>query len=121
MNLIGIPYRRGAIGGDAIDCWNLVRAACEERHGAAPPLLVNAVAPVIRGAERMGWRRVDGKPREGDILLMRTAAKQLHTGFVVRAQHRLEMLHAIKGGSVRQPLGDLPLLGFHGLQVWRLS
>lgn len=120
-DLIGIPYRRGASGPDAIDCWNLVRVASERLHGVMPPLLFEAVAPVVRGARSQGWHRVPGPAREGDILVMRTAKRDRHTGFVIRVQHRLEMLHAITGGSVRQPLADLPLMGFSHVHVWRLA
>ena len=119
-DLIGIPYRRGASGPDAIDCWGLVRLACQRVHGTALPALVDRVAPVVRGASRQGWRPVD-LPRPGDILVMRSAAGIRHTGFVLRVRHRLEMLHAIEGGSVCQPVSDLPLMGFHHIKAWRLT
>lgn len=119
-DLIGIPYRRGAQGPDAIDCWALVRVACQRLHGAAPPLLAGPVTPVVRGAVAQGWRQADA-PAHGDILVMRTAQRDRHTGLVLNVRHRLQLLHAVEGGSVLQPLDDLPLLGFSHLQAWRLT
>ncbi len=120
IDLIGIPYKRGAQGPDAIDCWALVRVACQRLHGVAPPLLAESVAPVARGAHRQGWRKAD-KPAHGDILVMRTATKDRHTGLVLRVRHCLQLLHAVEGGSILQPLADLPASGFHGFQAWRLQ
>lgn len=118
-DLIGIPYRRGAVGPDAIDCWNLVREVCRRVHGVDLPLLAEAGGAVALGARGQGWRPVKGRPAPGDILLMKTATGDRHTGFVVRVRHCLEVLHAIEGGSVRQPIADLPLLGFHSIHPWR--
>lgn len=121
-HLIGLPYQRGADGScGPVDCWHLVRLACAQVHGAMPPLLADSVAPVVRGAVAQGWARVDCPPAPGDIVVMRTATGDRHTGFVVRARRRLELLHAVAGGSVCQPLADLPALGFHRLRTWRLT
>jgi cell wall-associated NlpC family hydrolase len=119
-DLVGIPYKRGAQGPEAIDCWALVRLACQRIHGTAPPELYGAVAPVVRGASAQGWKPAES-PRPGDILVMRTAKGDRHTGFVLRARNRLEILHAMEGGSVCQPLSDLPLLGFNHIKPWRLT
>ena len=119
-DLIGIPYQRGAQGPQAIDCWALVRLACQRLHGKAPPDLMGPVAPVVRGAAAQGWAPA-AAPQHGDILVMRTARGDRHTGVVLRVRHRLELLHAMEGGSVCQPLADLPLLGFHHIKPWRLT
>lgn len=121
-HLVGLPYLRGADGTcGPVDCWHLVRLACAHVHGVMPPLLAQAVAPVVRGASAQGWVRVADAPRPGDIVVMRAASGDRHTGFVVRARRRLELLHAVHGGSVCQPLDELPALGFHGFRTWRLT
>lgn len=124
QDLIGLPYRRGAQGDGAVDCWGLVRLACGRLHGVTPPLLPEtdpALAVVARAAAAQGWRPVNGPAAHGDVLVMRTARRELHTGVVLRVRHQLQLLHADVGGSVLQPLADLPLLGFHHLRAWRLE
>lgn len=118
--LVGIPYRRGGTGGTAVDCWNLVRQACQQRHGVLPPLLAERMGPLVRGARAQGWVPVRGRPADGDVLVMRTAAGERHVGMVLALRRRLELLHAVAGGSICQPLADLPALGFHGMRAWRL-
>jgi cell wall-associated NlpC family hydrolase len=123
-DLIDVPYLRGGSGAHGIDCWHLVRQACQRVHGVVLPLLADAVAdlpPLLAEARAQGWAPVRGQPVAGDILLMRTATQQRHVGLVVRERHRLELLHAAHGGSLCQPLVDLPALGFHHFRPWRLK
>lgn len=118
-DLIGLPYRLGASGPDAVDCWGLVRLACQRVHGVTPPALATPRSAALQ-ARAQGWRRVHGAPQPGDVLHMRNAAGLLHVGMVVLVRRRLELLHAVAGGSVCQPLDDLPELGYRGLVPWRL-
>lgn len=118
-DLVGLPYRLGASGPDAVDCWGLVRLACERLHGVTPPPLATPGNAAMQ-AKAQGWRRVHGRPQAGDVLHMRNAAGLLHVGVVVVVRRRLELLHAVAGGSVCQPLDDLPELGFSAPVPWRL-
>lgn len=118
-DLIGLPYRLGAAGPDAVDCWGLVRLACQRVHGVTPPPLATAHDAALQ-ARAQGWRRVRGQPQPGDVLHMRNAAGLLHVGMVVQVRRRLELLHAVAGGSVCQPLHDLPEMGFTAPAAWRL-
>lgn len=131
-DLVGVPYvlggtQPGTHDGAGLDCWNLVRQACRRWHGVALPLVASAEAqhgaglgPVLQAARAAGWRPVRASAQPGDVLFMRSPRGLRHVGFVVRERGRLELLHAVAGGSVCQPLHELAADGYVDLRTWRL-
>jgi cell wall-associated NlpC family hydrolase len=72
-DLIGKPYRLGAIGPDAYDCWSLA-AEVAKRRGVNPPgfevggLNLDAIRAMIDGSRHNLGVEVD-TPQDGDVLL----------------------------------------------------
>lgn len=125
-DLIGLPYRLGAQGPDAFDCWGLVRFVFATQHDIKMPIIeigenTNARA-IKRAAEASGWRPSDaGEPAENDIVLM-DRLNGRHVGTMVRANGALLLLHAIEQiGVCAQPLDDLRRVGFRNIAFWRLT
>lgn len=130
-DLIGLPYRRGAHGPDAFDCWGLVRHIFEQVHGITmpaiaigqldDPTLENVVA-IKRAAEVSGWKPSgDTQPAEHDIVLM-SSVEGRHVGVIVLVSGSLLLLHCIERvGVCVQPIVDLQRMGFHGFTFWRLE
>lgn len=124
--LIGRPYRRGAGGPDAFDCWGLVRWVFAQVHGISMPLVavddegVDNVAAIKRAAAVSGWRPSGARsPAADDIVLMHGPAGR-HVGVIVDANGGLFLLHALERvGVCLQPLTDLSRLGFSGFTYWR--
>ena len=127
-DLVGVPYVLGGTHpGAGLDCWNLVRQACRRWHGVALPVVASAdaqhgadLAPALHAARAAGWRPVRAQAQAGDVLFMRSPRGRRHVGFVVHERGRLELLHAAAGGSVCQPLHELPADGYRDLRIWRL-
>lgn len=104
--LLGVPWRRGATGPDAYDCWGLARAVERERYGRELPALgvdpddAPSLARALRAfVASAGWRRVT-QPRDGDGVVMRLAERgSLHVGVWVDANGG-SVLHVPRGGAV---------------------
>lgn len=106
---IGKPYRRGADGPDAFDCWGLVRAYFRELHSIEFEELViegkveessGNVQAIMRSARAGGMRPQPGAtPRPGDVVLLRSRGI-LHAGVAVRVGSSLRLLHATSGAGV---------------------
>lgn len=133
--LIGAPWRSGAAGPDAYDCWGLVRAVYLRRMEVDLPILVSderlRQSELHEAARRLGWRQLESHElmREFDVLLMRHASGLRHVGLVVMAP-RPRILHAHGGtrpdgrtwGAVESSdLGELALGGFSRFETWRLE
>lgn len=141
--LLLADYRRGADGPAAYDCWGLVRAAVQLRHGCELPRLPHWARQAGQGAEQgagqwwalraalqealgQGWRPLRAAAaRDGDILFMRAGGGlQRHVGIVLAidaAQVLPGLLHAVDGGPVWQTLDTLHWYGYSRLQAWRLQ
>lgn len=137
-SLMGKPWRPGATGPDAFDCWGLVRWVFEHRHcvlmpdvgmGLAHGHAAN-VAAIKRAAQASGWRRCDGQPLADDIVLMRSSIDgRRHVGLMVGANMRLGVLHANGymrdgvpfGEVVFQPLREVTADGYGEHEFWRLA
>lgn len=128
-DLIGRPYRRGAHGPDAFDCWGLVRHVFAQIHGIEMPVIEvgqlddatpDNVAAIKRAAAVSGWKPSDdAQPRENDIVLM-NGIDGRHVGVIVAANGALLLLHCMEQvGVCVQPLADLQRMGFHGFVFWR--
>lgn len=106
---VGKPYRRGADGPDAFDCWGLVRAYYREcRAIELEPLVIDGdpdeasgnVQAIIRSARAGGIRPAPGAaPRHGDIVILRSPGI-LHAGVALRLGSSLRLLHAVSSSGV---------------------
>ncbi len=123
---IGLPYRRGASGPQAYDCWALVRAALWLRWRCELPALddgAGGVPGIVAAARAQGWHRLPGAgAADGDVLCMRHAQSGwAHVGLAVAAGRRVAMLHASEadGRVCVAPVEALPALGYAEVCVWR--
>jgi len=96
---LGKPWRIGADGPDAYDCWGLVRAILRQRAGIElQPIVESDVRDLIRAfethPERKAWVKVE-RPRELDAVLMSQARHPVHVGIWVDASGG-RVLHAAK-------------------------
>jgi cell wall-associated NlpC family hydrolase len=74
-DLIGVPYRYGATGGDAIDCIHLVLAVLDELQIPRPPASQHWYQASWRQVARelLSWgKRVDEAKLDGDVVLLST-------------------------------------------------
>lgn len=122
--LVGRPWR------PEYSCWDLVRSVQRGQFGRAMPAydLADERAPEQLRAVVLasGWRRVDGEPDEGDVLLMR-GPDGLHIGVVILRDGAVHLLHNLGGmvdgvarGSVRvDALGNLRYLNYGRFELWR--
>lgn len=117
---IGKPWRSGADGPNAYDCWGLVRAVLRDRAGIDLPAILHGVddhreiiADFAGHAELRNWIAVDGPRRDLDALLMAQARHPVHVGIWIAADHG-RVLHAPRPMVVAQ---DIVSLGRHGYRV----
>jgi cell wall-associated NlpC family hydrolase len=133
--LIGAPWRAGASGPGAFDCWGLVRFVFEHRHGiVVPPVVlavlggtvVDNVAAIKHAARTSGWHAVEGPPQADDVVLMH-GIKGRHVGLMVQANGQLGVLHANGyqspagpvGCVVFEPLAGASAGGYGDFEFWR--
>lgn len=105
---LGKPWKPGACGPDAYDCWGLLRAVYRARAGIELPeagvaQVTHSLRDVIkRFADDQlygGWRKIDAPGRDLDGALMAQAKNPIHVGLWLTADGG-KMLHAISGGGV---------------------
>ena len=127
--LIGLPYRRGAAGPEAFDCWGLVRHVFAARWGIAMPHVqvgqladdsTENVAAIKRAAQVSGWAPVaDLSACDGDIVLME-AAEGRHVGVMIEGDYDLRLLHAIeRAGVCTQTIEEAAAWGYQRFAFWR--
>ena len=121
---IGRPWRVGAAGPDAFDCWGLVRAVYRERTGTElPPAgftsedLLTVMRDFRDHPERRRWRLVDA-PAELDALLMAQARQPVHVGLWMDAGGG-RVLHATHQGVCAHDRHSLATLGYQIVGVYR--
>ena len=98
---VGIPYRIGARGPDAVDCAGLVIKFYEEALGIVlPPILYGAeitrdgMASLARDTmQSASWQHVD-EAQFGDLLVFRMLGRPTHVGVYVGNG---DFLHSIEG------------------------
>ena len=127
LPLIGAPWKQGASGPNAFDCWGLVRHVCATRHGIdlAPS---TDIAAIRSAAHTNGWRPATAPAMADDVVFMRGPAGR-HVGVMVQANGRLGVLHAAGhqtprgpvGEVIFQPLADATAGGYHSFEFWRLG
>jgi cell wall-associated NlpC family hydrolase len=122
---IGLPYREGARGPDAYDCYGLVAAVLKAVRGVSLPDWYQA-APGPQSASRAisaalagevdGGRTVPVEtPDDMDIAIVGSRARPHHVGVVVSGG----VLHASRAfGSAWHPLPRFRLLYSH-TEFWR--
>lgn len=129
-SLIGLPWREGASGPDAFNCWGLVKHWVVRVHGMDLGLVDIAAQAsqhrAMAAAVRTGWQQVHDAPQEHDIALLRNPGNGgRHVGVLLHANHRLGLLHCEgcatnpNPGVLWEPMGDV-LQRYTGLELWRL-
>lgn len=131
---IALPWRRGATGPDAYDCFGLVTTVLRKHYGidlALPALdeyatiSMDSVRALLERHERQ-WRVV-AQPQDGDVVVMCRRAVPAHVGIVVRDDtlrclHSLQPDNAAKHGTfgvTAQRLMELPFCGWGRLVYYR--
>jgi len=122
---IGAPWRYGAAGPDAFDCWGLVRAIYAGQFGITVDAVdIDAYRPLAvrhafeRSDERSKWREIHlGKALEGDVVLLSHGYHPHHVGLWLDGGG---VLHAVEGaGVVFQSRQSLTLHGWNLLNAYR--
>lgn len=116
-DLIGRPYRIGAMGPDSFDCYGLARHIQAALYDVPMPELPFVAATtrqqaetMLNHAERQNWREIpEHEARDGDLVLMgNVAGRDFHLGTYVVAGTAGVVLH------IRETVGvvanDLPSL-----------
>lgn len=116
------------------NCWWLVREIFRDRHGIDMPELgigelqvADNVAVIKQAASTSGWRRINDKPREDDVLLCRDVIGKRHVGWIVEAQGRIKLLHNDGHLTTRGPVGSVVAQvldeaiadGLTEIEIWR--
>ena len=115
---VGLPYREGARGPDAFDCYGIVSAVFKERgvtlpdfyqDGPGSMLAARAIDASVKGEVLGGRAERLTEPEEYAIVVVRGYAKAHHVGVVVDGG----VLHASRGlGSIWQSIPSFERL--HG-------
>ncbi len=111
LDLIGVPFKYGGRGQDALDCYGLVMT-CERRQTGREipdyrsPEVLRDIADQI-AAEKYRWHCHAAKPSEGVIpftemlpgrvLEIRIKGLACHVGYIHRARHFLHTWEATGG------------------------
>ena len=128
-DLIGRPYRIGATGPDAFDCYGLARHVQEAFYEVPMPELPFVAATtrqqaeaMLSHAERQNWREIaEHEAQDGDLVLMGNVAKRdFHLGTYVVPGTAGVVLHIDeKNGVVADDLPSLRSIGFRYLRIFR--
>ena len=103
---LGRPWRSGAVGPEAYDCWGLVRAVLWERYAievpavpaADPDSTLQVAASMLEATRREHWQLVE-RPAEGDVVTLGKARYPSHCGIWVAADFG-GVLHCERGIGV---------------------
>lgn len=119
---LGKPWRNGAEGPDAYDCYGLVRAVYWDRYGVEMPAIsadatkVLACLHAARDYSDYGQWEAVTVPQDGDVLLMGSARHPHHVGVLVEGR----VLHSVEGaGVVLQTVDSLKMHGWNILKTYR--
>lgn len=128
-SLIGTPYKIGATGPDAFDCYGLARHVQIHLAGRKMPLL--EIAPLktrqqtellLKHPERLLWGEVlESQAREFDLVLMgNVAGRDFHLGTVIVPSTAKQVLHISQyAGVVVDDIPTLKATGFNYLRFFR--
>jgi len=127
--LVGKPYRSGARGPDAFDCWGIVQFGWQQRLGLNVPDVRLRSAAMFRSVMRGGHVAVDDveavevdAPAELDAVYMTSRQHPHHVGLWIAPDALGGVLHAIEGaGVVFQRRADLIAHGIAIVKFMRLK
>lgn len=122
-----VPYREGAQGGDAVDCWSLLRICQRELFGRSLSVAgegargVRAIVKAIESELESGrWLEVSS-PAHGDAATLSHQEHPHHVGTWL-ACDRGALLHCVaNGGVLFQGLPVLRASGWLRIQWWRYT
>jgi cell wall-associated NlpC family hydrolase len=127
-SLIGRPYRIGATGPDAFDCYGLARYIQAKLYDVAMPELPFVAATtrvqaevMLSHAERDNWREIpEHEARDGDLVLMGNVIRRdFHLGTLVVPVTEGVVLHVDRpSGVVANDLPSLRCVGFNYLRCF---
>lgn len=127
--LIGRPYRIGAMGPEAFDCYGLARHVQASLYAMPMPALPFVAATtraqaeaMLAHEERRNWREVpEHAARDGDLVLMGNVARRdFHLGTFVVPGTAGVVLHVDRAaGVVADDLPALRSIGFNYLRLFR--
>ncbi|WP_132254745.1 NlpC/P60 family protein [Methylobacterium segetis] len=128
-DLIGRPYRIGATGPDAFDCYGLARHVQSALYAVPMPALPFVAATtraqaeaMLAHEERRNWRETpEHEARDGDLVLMGNVAKRdFHLGTFVVPGTAGVVLHVDQhAGVVADDIPALRSVGFNYLKFFR--
>lgn len=127
-NLIGRPYRIGATGPDAFDCYGLARHIQATLYDVPMPELPFVAATtrqqaeaMLNHAERQNWREIaEHEAQDGDLVLMgNVGGRDFHLGTFVVAGTAGVVLHIREAvGAIADDLPSLRATGFNYLRCF---
>lgn len=100
---IGIPYANRGRNREGVDCWGLVQLFYREQFDILIPNYLwaytsaedyDSVAHAINENKLVGWDRVEGEPKYGDVLVFNILGQPIHVGIMLKNGN---FLHAFKG------------------------
>ncbi|GEL42249.1 hypothetical protein MEX01_28400 [Methylorubrum extorquens] len=128
-DLIGRPYRIGATGPEAFDCYGLARHVQAALYDVPMPELPFVAATtrqqaeaMLNHAERQNWREIpEHEAKDGDLVLMgNVAGRDFHLGTYVVAGTAGVVLHIRETvGVVADDLQSLRAIGFNYLRCFK--
>lgn len=106
-NLLGRPWRRGAKGPDAFDCWSLVQHIQRELAGREvvtaeepPPENLRPLAEYVANhPARTQWRRID-EPEHLCVVEMAHYENPFHVGVYLDIAGKGQVIHCAPGIGV---------------------
>lgn len=125
FSYIGTPWKNGAQGPDAYDCWSFFRFVQKKHFNLeVPPVFVDAdnfraVAKEMQKEEMHdGWSSVD-RPSEGCAVLMAHSKHPSHVGIYLEVDGG-GVLHCVRGeGVVFSTLSSLKISGWGRVEFYK--
>ncbi len=122
---VGLPWRRGATGPDAYDCYGLARHVLRQHYGRALPDIdsrqhTSRAFTLALNEPDLSWLPA-AAPADGRVVIMYRGRWPTHIGVVIKADNALRCLHAIEpsslgaralSGVVAQKLDELQISGW---------
>lgn len=120
---VGLPWKKGADGPDAYDCWGLLRHIQLEYFNTYVPLVTIGDADeckqTLKNQLDSGVWRETKTPLHGDGVLLK-AGNDPHVGVFLDVDGG-RILHSIQGfGVTFSPLRNLPGMGYGRVKYYQL-
>ena len=121
-NYIGLPWRRGADGPEAFDCWGLVVFVQGRHFNTIMPHIsdrefsLRQIAAAVKTHD-YAWERTN-TPLEGDIVLMARRSVYAHIGVWVNANTGGILHCAERAGVIFSKLNTLSLQGWGSVTIY---